>query len=263
LESKDASKETLRELFIPAVSSLITDGIGFMSLMIIPLLMIKGMAIASGAGVLSIFFTVVIFIPAMLSYMPKPRRIEIEREDAPTLVNRMMAGIAHVVERKRSRWIIVALFLVLALLGIKGASQLVVGDNEIGSSILYPDSRYNVAERVVNDNFSGSNPYYVFVKGKEQECLVDSSALKEMGALQRHLSEKVPEVGYSLSLVDYVKGLNSAMFGGERRYFAVPEDNRTIAEYLFLYSISSFPGDFDPVVSRNYQFANLKFDLKD
>ena len=263
LESKDAAKETLTELFIPAVSSLLTDGIGFMSLMIIPLLMIKGMAIASGAGVLSIFFTVVIFIPAMLSYMPRPRRIEIEREDAPTFVNRLMAGIAYLVERKRSRWIIVALFLVLALVGIKGASQLVVGDNEIGSSILYPDSRYNVAERVVNDNFSGSNPYYIFVKGAEEECLISSSVLKEMEALQRHLSQKVPEVGYSLSLVDYVKGLNAAMFAGERRYFTIPEDDRTIAEYLFLYSISSFPGDFAPVVSLNYQFANLKFDLKD
>ncbi|MEA3328770.1 MAG: MMPL family transporter [Candidatus Omnitrophota bacterium] len=263
LKSRPAALITLKELFIPASSSLLTDGIGFLSLLIIPLVMIKSMAIASGIGVLSIFFTTITFIPAVLSFLPRPKKIEIEREEKFTIVNRVLSGISGLIQHRFARWTIIGLFLVLALIGLKGASQLVVGDNEPGSAILYPNSPYNLAESFVNEQFSGSNPYYVFIKGDKQDSLLDSGVLREMESLQRYLRDKIPQMGYSLSLVDYIKGLNSAMFGGDRNYFVIPKDSRTIAEYLFLYYMSSFPGDFDPVVSPDYRFANLKVDLKD
>jgi predicted RND superfamily exporter protein len=263
LKSREAALITLKELFIPAASSLTTDGIGFLSLLVIPLDMIRSMAIASGIGVLSIFFTTVIFIPAILSFLPRPKRIEIEREEKYTFINRVLAGISGLIQHRFGRWIVIGSFFVLALVGLKGASQIVVGDNEPGSAILYPGSPYNLAESFVNQQFSGSNPYYVFIKGKKKDSLLDSRALEEMESLQKYLRENTPQMGYSLCLVDYIKGLNSAMFGGDLSYFVIPEDSRTIAEYLFLYSISSFPGDFDPVVSPDYRFANLKIDLKD
>ncbi|GAH03836.1 unnamed protein product, partial [marine sediment metagenome] len=64
-------------------------------------------------------------------------------------------------------------------------------------------------------------------------------------------------------ITDYVKGLNFAMFSADRRHFVIPENNKTIAEYLFLYEISTFPGDFEPVVTLDYSKANIKVELKD
>ncbi|MCK5420677.1 MAG: MMPL family transporter, partial [Deltaproteobacteria bacterium] len=45
LDKKSAAQETLSHLFVPAVVSLVTDGIGFISLFIVPLAMIKSMAL--------------------------------------------------------------------------------------------------------------------------------------------------------------------------------------------------------------------------
>jgi len=84
-----------------------------------------------------------------------------------------------------------------------------------------------------------------------------------MGSLKHFLISRIPEIGNAVSLADYIKGLNCVMNGNNPAFFEIPENNGTIAEYLFLYSISGFPGDFDPVVSPDYQFANIKFDLKD
>jgi predicted RND superfamily exporter protein len=53
------------------------------------------------------------------------------------------------------------------------------------------------------------------------------------------------------------------MFSGKCEEFRIPDNDKTIAEYLFLYSLTGFPGDFDPVVNYNYQYANIKVDLKD
>jgi predicted RND superfamily exporter protein len=249
LDKKSAAQETLSHLFVPAVVSLVTDGIGFISLFIVPLAMIKSMALASGIGVLSIFFTTVTFLPPLLSYLPRPKRLEVEREERPTVLDAFLTRVASLVYRPTSRWVTFGIFFLLAVIGLTGATKLVVGDNEPGSATLYPDSPYNRAERVINNKFMGT--------------LVDYKVLKEMESLQNYLQKNIPEAGYALSLADYIKGLNMTMFAGKPRYFTIPENNGTIAEYLFLYSISTFPGDFDPVVSPNFQYANIKIDFKD
>ncbi len=262
-DRKRAAQETLAHLFVPALAGVVTDGIGFLSLMVIPLAMIKNMAITSGIGVLAIFFTTVTFIPPILSYLPRPKRLEVEREERPNILDRILTQIAFLIHKPVLRWATLGVFFLFAAVSLVGSSKLVVGDNEPGSATLYPNAPYNKAEVVINNKFMGTNPYFIMVEGKEEEALINSEVLSEMDSLQRYLQKSVPEAGYALSLADYIKGLNMVMFGGDPHYFSVPHNDGTIAEYLFLYSISGFPGDFDPVVSPNYQYANIKVDFRD
>ena len=264
IDKKKAAQETLSHLFVPALVSLVTDGIGFISLFIVPLAMIKSMALASGIGVLSIFFTTVTFLPPVFSCLSRPKRLEVEREEMPNILDRFLTRIASLIHTPTLRWTTFGIFLLLALIGLAGTSRLVVGDNEPGSATLYPDAPYNKAERIINNKFMmGTNPYFVLVEGKGEEALINSEVLREMESLQSYLIKHIPEAGYALSLADYIKGLNMVMFAGDPNYFKIPDKDGTIAEYLFLYSISGFPGDFDPVVSPNFQYANIKIDFKD
>lgn len=263
LDRRQAAENTLAALSNPVRASLFTDGLGFLSLWIVPLAMIKTLAIAAGAGVLSLYLTVVTFIPAVLTYLPLPVKREVEREESPNIVDAILKSLAVISNHSGLRKIILLLFLGLTLTGIKGITQLVIGDNEEGTALLYPDSPYNQAEKFINEKFTGVNPYYIFVEGKEEEALIDWKLLKEMDSLQNYLIKKIPEIGNAISLVDYIKGLNCVMHQNNPQYFTIPENNGTIAEYLFLYSISGFPGDFDPVLSPDYKYANIKFDLKD
>jgi predicted RND superfamily exporter protein len=138
-----------------------------------------------------------------------------------------------------------------------------VGDKRPGTSLLYSWSPYNRAEKFISEKFSTSDPYYVFVEGRYSDTFLKSDVLKEMDNLQRYLEKEASGVGRTLSLVEYVKGMNMLMFSGDRNEYRIPENDQTIAEYLFLYALTGFPGDFDPVVSSNYRFANIKVDLKD
>jgi predicted RND superfamily exporter protein len=101
------------------------------------------------------------------------------------------------------------------------------------------------------------------VEGKSQDALLHSEVLQEMDSLQRYLEQEVNGAGRTLSLVEYIKGMNMVMFGADRKEYRIPDNDQTIAEYLFLYSLTGFPGDFDPVVNYNYQYANIKVDVKD
>ncbi|MBN3037843.1 MAG: RND family transporter [Candidatus Omnitrophica bacterium] len=258
-----AAQQTTETLFVPAVTSLITDGIGFLSLFLIPLGMVKSMAIVAAAGILGIFFSTVTFIPVALSYLPIPRRLEVRREEKMTSINKILSKIAHEVADPLKRLLIFICILLAAILGVIGMSRLVIGDNQPGSASLYPQSEYNQAEKFIADKFAGSDPYYILVAAKSEEDLVNVKTLQAMESLQRHLESEVKEVGRTLSLVDYIKGMNMVMFAGDFRQFRIPALDRTIAEYLFLYSLTGFPGDFNPVISPDYLYANIKADVKD
>jgi predicted RND superfamily exporter protein len=261
--SKAAAIMITKNLFVPAFTGLLTDGIGPFTLFFVPLGIVKSLAIGIGFGILSIFFATVILVPNLLSFMKPPKRLEVIKEERSTLTNKILAYFAKLAVNTKSRWIVIVTFFALSLIAIIGTSQLVVGDKKPGTSLLYASSPYNQAEKFISDNFAANEPYYIFVEGKHQDAFLNNDVLKEMDGLQRYLEKEVKGVGRSLSLVEYVKSMNMVMFSGDRREFKIPDNDKTIAEYLFLYSLTGFPGDFDPVVNQNYQYANIKVDLRD
>jgi hypothetical protein len=261
--SKAAAIKITRNLFIPAFTGLLTDGIGPFTLFFVPLGMVKSLAIAIGFGILSIFFSTVILVPNLLSFMKPPKRLEVLKEERITLTNRILSYFAFLAVNKKSRYTVIAIFFILTLISLFGTSKLGVGDKKPGTSLLYGNSPYNQAEKFISYKFATADPYYILVEGKDQDALLNSRVLNEMDGLQRYLEREVKGVGRSLSLVEYIKSMNMVMFEGSRSEFRIPENDQTIAEYLFLYSLTGFPGDFDPVVNYNYKYANIKVDLKD
>ncbi|MEI6631244.1 MAG: MMPL family transporter [bacterium] len=261
--SKAAAIQITRSLFVPAFTGLLTDGIGPLTLFTVPLGMVRSLAITIGFGVLSIFFTTVILVPSLLSYLKPPRRLEVIKEERSSLTNKILGYFAKLSVNKRSRWTVIFTFFILTFIAMFGASKLVVGDKSPGTSLLYPWSPYNQSEKFISEKFAATDPYYIFVEGKSQDAMLSSANLKEMDSLQRYLEKEVTGVGRSLSLVEYVKGMNMVMFSGDRKEYRIPDNDKTIAEYLFLYSLTGFPGDFDPVVNQSYQYANIKVDLAD
>jgi len=262
-DSKAAAIKITRNLFVPAFTGLLTDGIGPFTLFFVPLGMVQSLAIAVGFGILSIFFSTVILVPNLLSFLKPPQRREVIKEEKTTLTNRILSYFAKLAVNKRSRWIVIILFFMLTFVAVLGTSQLVVGDKKPGTSLLYSDSPYNKGEKFISENFATSDPYYIFVEGKHQDAILEPEVLKEMDSLQRYLEKEVIGVGRTLSLVEYMKGMNMVMFAGKREEFKIPDNGRTIQEYMFLYSLTGFPGDFDPVVNPNYEYANIKVDLID
>jgi len=261
--SKAASLKITRSLFVPAFTGLLTDGIAPFTLFFVPLGMVKSLAVAIGFGILSIFFSTIILVPNLLSFMKPPKRLEVIKEERSTLTNKIMGYFARLAVHKTSRSTVIFGFFILTFIALLGTTQILVGDKKPGTSLLYSNSPYNQAEKFISEKFATSDPYYIFVEGKDQDVLLSSQALKEMDSLERYLEKEVKGVGRSLSLVEYVKGMNMVMFAGDRKEFRIPDQDKTIAEYVFLYSLTGFPGDFDPVVSPDYRYANIKVDLRD
>ncbi|MBN2119831.1 MAG: MMPL family transporter [Candidatus Omnitrophica bacterium] len=261
MKSKHAIVNTMSHLFIPGLACVLTDGFGFLSLGFVPLPTIKSMAMASGLGILANFFTSFMFTPCVLSFLHRPKILEVKREEAHKWVDSLLSKLSVFSLDKKAGTIIVSIFVVICLISFLGIGKIVVGDNTEGSSYLYADSPYNRAESFINSNFGGTNSYYIFVESEDSLLKVDS--LKAIDDFQGFLLKEVPKAGSSLSIVGAVKALNMFMFEGKPEYFRVPDKDDVVAQYWFLYTLSGFPNDYDHLISPNECLANIKFDFKD
>ena len=261
MKSKHAIVNTMAHLFIPGLACCLTDGFGFLSLVIVPLPTIRSMALASGLGILANFFTSFMFTPCILSFMHRPKILEVEREERHKWVDALLSRISIFSLDKKAGTILVIIFIIVGLVSILGIQKIVVGDNTEGTSYLYQNSPYNLAESFINKNFGGTNSYYIFVESDTSLFKVDK--LRAMDNFQDYLIKEVPSAGSSLSVVNAIKALNMFMFEGKRDYFKIPDKDKVIAQYWFLYTLSGFPSDYDHLVSRDEKFSNIKFDFKD
>mgnify|MGYP003881220727 CR=1 FL=1 len=257
LDRKEVSQRVLEGL-LPAVrASLFTDFLGFASLLLVPIGIARVTAILGMIGVSAMWLTVVAFLPSLMANLRLPTK------QIPLFLYTPVTFLSKLSLRRPSFLPIACAFLLTGAVALWGVSKINIGEIEPGSSILRADSLYNVSEREINRSFGGANPYYILVAGEERNVLKRSDVLTAMDNLQNYLRKQISAVGYAISLADYVKLLNFAWFGGDRRYFSIPPKDRTVAEYLLLLSYSSFPDDFAHLVDTYYRFANIKLDLKD
>jgi predicted RND superfamily exporter protein len=85
--------------------------------------------------------------------------------------------------------------------------------------------------------------------------------MRSIEGLQRHL-EKLPVVGKTASVADYVKRINRVLHQDDPGHETVPETKEIIGQYLFLFSMSAKPSDLDNVVDYPFQKANVWVQLK-
>ena len=69
--------------------------------------------------------------------------------------------------------------------------------------------------------------------------------------------ESQGDVGKTQSLVDLIKRMNQAMHADDKAFYTIPESRELVAQYLFLYSTSGDPQDFDSFVDNDYQRASI------
>ncbi len=119
-----------------------------------------------------------------------------------------------------------------------------------------PDSDVRVHDQVLNSTFGGTNSIQFLIQTAEQDGIKDPRVLQGMEKLQTFL-ETQPDVGKTQSLADLMKQMNQAMHADDAAYYMIPESRDLVAQYLFLYTMSGDPQDFENFVDNDYQRATV------
>lgn len=220
-----ASRLAFRGLYVPGMLALLSDGLGFLTLLFIDVGVIQELAIAASVGVAMIIVTNLVLVPLVMSYVGISQsgvRHAEKNEKSEPKVWKAISGIAS----KKIAPIPIIVAIVLATIGVYQSQFLKVGDLDAGAPELRADSRYNLDDAFMVDNYStSSDVFLVMVETAKEQC----NSYKVMDAIDRFMwyMENVPGVQSTVSLVTVSKLVTKGMNEGNVKWSALSR-NQTI-----------------------------------
>lgn len=226
-----AARKAYRALYVPGITALVSDAIGFLTLLLIGIEAIQDLAIAAAIGVAVIIVTNLVLLPVIMSYLgisrSGTRHIQ-SKEGNPDHVWKTLSLLASPKVAKVS---IVLAALGFAL-GFVGSQGLKVGDLDSGAPELHPDSRYNLDNAFINNNYATSSDILVvMVETKPDQC----SRYDNMEAIDRFawVMENVEGVQSAISLTFVSRQVMVGFNEGNLKWNAVVRDQQAIDSTFF------------------------------
>jgi predicted RND superfamily exporter protein len=257
-KSSEIVAEVLGGLNGPLITTSLTTAIGFMALLFAEMPPFRIFGLFTVLGIAYSWFLTITFIAAMLSIMkPKvagylERKRSLRLHEGQDALTRVLVGLGKAIVDKPAR-AIVATLIVVIVMGY-GAGKLYV--NSSWMSDFNQDSEVVRATSILNKKFNGSITLNVVLEAANKDAFKSPELLNKVEGLQK-FAEKIPLVGDTLSIVDYLKSLNKTLHSMDEAYNRIPQTKSEIAEGLYLYSVSGQPELLDEMVDYDYQNANV------
>ncbi len=193
-----AARFAFRGLYIAGMVALLAGALGFLTMMLIDIEVIRDRGVAASVGVAVIVLTNLVLLPVLMSYLGICLRgrqhIEKRQQSDPPLWRLLASGATPRVAR-------VALLLAVLgyTVGLVGGRDLRIGDLDPGAPELHPASRYNMDSRFINDNYTiSSDVLVVMVETRPDSCYLYSN-LERIDRFAWTM-ENVPGVESAISL---------------------------------------------------------------
>jgi uncharacterized protein len=152
-DPESAARTTFRRLLVPGGIALISDTIGFITILFIEIRIIQEMAITASLGVACIILTNLVLLPVLISYVQPGPKYKEKLLSRAVQMRPLWDGLSKVSTRPTATVIILIAVGLFAFGAWKG-SQVRIGDLHAGVPELRPDSRYNVDSQDITDRFS-------------------------------------------------------------------------------------------------------------
>ena len=220
-----ASRLAFRGLYVPGMLALLSDGLGFLTLLFIEIGVIQELAIAASVGVAMIIVTNLVLMPLVMSYVGISQSGIDHADKNEKAEPKLWKALSKIASPKVAPFPII-IAIVLAVGGIYKSQSLKIGDLEPGAPELRQDSRYNLDNAYMVENYStSSDVFLVMVETAKEQC----NSYKVMDAIDRFMwyMENVPGVQSTVSMVTISKLVTKGMNEGNLKWSALSR-NQTI-----------------------------------
>ncbi|GAB4113851.1 MAG: MMPL family transporter [Wenzhouxiangellaceae bacterium] len=180
--SLNAAGNAFSRLLAPGSIALLSDTIGFMTVLLIDIRIIQELAITASVGVAIIIFTNLVLLPVILSYLPMKKGSEYQRK-AYDNANKSMPiwRWAAQMARPGPARAGVAIAVVLFAFGYWKSQGVQIGDSESGVPELREDARYNQDARYITENFAlGVDQIGVIAETAPQSCTENHEVMRRI-----------------------------------------------------------------------------------
>jgi predicted RND superfamily exporter protein len=222
LGPEQAARRTFRQLLLPAVVALLADLVGFITILYIPVQVIREMAITASIGVGIVILTDLILLPVLVSFVRFDEGYRGRVAHRQELLRGWWSKLSVITERRPSA-IIIGVAIVLAGLGWWKGREAVIGDASAGVPELRPDSVYNRDTDLITSKFSiGVDILTAIVETKEPAC-VSYELMKSIDNFSWHM-QNVDGVQQVISLPYIAKQAIAGWSEGSLKWREIPRE---------------------------------------
>ncbi|GGY23751.1 efflux RND transporter permease subunit [Paludibacterium paludis] len=166
----DAARSAFRTLLVPGTLALATALTGFVTLLLVPIDMIRELAVTAGIGVGFKIISNLFLLPVLASYLRFDARQARRIEEARLRHSRWLDRLSWVARPRNAR-LTVALVAVAGILCHIASLDRQVGDVRPGTPQLRADSRYNLDAAFIAGHFNlGLDILTVIAEGPRDAC---------------------------------------------------------------------------------------------
>jgi predicted RND superfamily exporter protein len=223
-----AARSTFRRLLVPGGIALLSDTIGFITIMLINIAMIQEMAITASLGVAAIILTNLVLVPVLVSYSQFDQIYKMRLERRHSHMDPFWNTLARVTE-PRNAAIVCVIAIVLFIVGGWKAADVKIGDLHSGVPELHGDSRYNIDTDVITEKFNiGVDVLTVIVESVPEGC-TDHEIMTTIDRFEWQM-RNVPGVQSVLGVGGVAKIITAGWNEGSMKWRILPRNPSTMAQ---------------------------------
>ncbi|PKG77330.1 RND transporter [Shewanella sp. Actino-trap-3] len=224
--TKAASASAFRSLLVPGGVALLSDTVGFLTLLAIDIGIIRELAISASLGVAVIILTNLILLPLVISYFELP--VKQDNPQKRQKIEKMWRGLSKFATPKYAV-VVLILTAILYVVGFQQASKMKIGDLQGGAPALHQDSRYNQDTFFITKHFSiTTDVMSVIVEAKPEACTY-YSVLSQIDQFEWMVAN-TPGVESTASLASIAKKVNAGFNEGNPRWEILPRTTASLVQ---------------------------------
>ncbi len=229
-DARFAAESAFRTLLIPGGIALLSDTVGFMTLLVIDIGIIRELAITSSIGVAVIILTNLILLPVLMSYIKFSDKYKARFAGKENRSDKFWNQISHCSSPKVAYGIL-AVTAVLFVLGWLQSQKMKIGDLHAGAPALHEDSRYNQDTFLITDKYAISVDYIsILVETKPSAC-TSYEVMTAIDELQWKMTN-VEGVQSAVSLASVAKIVNAGYNEGNPKWRVLPRNQQTMVQAI-------------------------------
>ena len=227
-DCNEAARRTFRLLFLPAIVALLANLVAFITILLIPVQVIREMAVTASLGIGVIILTDLILLPVLISYVPITDKFRARVARRQRSLQSVWSGLARITHRGPAA-VIIGIAVLLGVLGFIKGMETPIGDTQAGVPELRADSRYNQDSNLISQRFSiGTDIINVIVETKADGC-IDFRIIDAIDRFAWRMAN-VEGVRDVMSLAGVSKVVSAGWSEGSLKWRSLPRDERQLVQ---------------------------------
>ncbi|QYK06831.1 efflux RND transporter permease subunit [Shewanella zhangzhouensis] len=224
-QTKAAAASAFRSLLVPGGVALLSDTVGFITLLAIDIGIIRELAISASLGVAVIIFTNLILLPIVISFFDIKTKEDNGRAERSKAFWQPFSRFADI----RVAAVVLLVTAGVYALGLKGASEMKIGDLQGGAPALHADSRYNQDTFFITDHFSITTDVMTIITEAYPEACTYHDALERIGEFEWQVGN-TPGVESTASLASIARKVNAGFNEGNPKWEVLPRNTSSLVQ---------------------------------